>query len=172
MNNIIPNTPLTLTAITDKFFYAGQTVQFTATATDVESAVQTLTFSLPASPGSATIHPSAGVFTWVIPSSELPGTNLVTARVRDNGTPIMSDGKNFTIVIRPMPQVTSAINGNQLQLSWPVLETGWRLEAQTNALTVGINSTWFTVPGSTSTNQMFIPINPANGSVFLRLVYP
>jgi hypothetical protein len=28
------------------------------------------------------------------------------------------------------------------------------------------------VPNSTTTNQIFISINPNNGSVFLRLVYP
>ena len=171
-NNIIPNTAPLLATITDKFSYAGQTVQFTANATDAESAVQTLTFSLPAAPVGATIHPSTGSFTWAIPNSKLPGTNLVTARVTDNGTPILSGTKNFAIVIRPMPQVTSAINGNQLQLSWPVLETGWRLEAQTNSLATGLSATWFTVPGSTSTNQLFLRINPANGSVFLRLVSP
>ena len=75
-------------------------------------------------------------------------------------------------MIRPMPQVTSAISGNRLQLTWPAPETGWRLEAQTNSLSVGLGATWFTVSGSTTTNQIFLPINPANGSVFLRLVYP
>ena len=171
-NNIIPNTAPSLATITDKFAYAGQTVQFTASATDAESAVQILTFSLPTAPGSATIHPGTGAFNWVIPNIALPGTNLVTTRVTDNGTPILSDTKNFSIIIRPKPQVTSAISGNQLHLSWPMTETGWRLEAQTNSLITGIGSGWFTVPGSTGTNHMFIPINPANGSVFIRLVYP
>ncbi len=171
-SNIIPNTAPVLAAITDKFSYAGLTVQFTASATDAESAVQTLAFSLPTTTGSATIHPVTGAFTWTIPSGTMPGTNLFTARVTDNGTPILSDTKNFAVVIRPMPQVTSAITGNQLQLSWPVTETGWRLEAQTNSLATGIGSGWSTVPGSTGTNQLFIPINPANGSVFIRLVYP
>lgn len=171
-NNIIPNTAPTLAVITDKFTYAGQTVSFTATATDAESAVQTLSFSLPTAPGSATIHPSTGVFNWVVPNNELPGTNLVTARVTDNGTPILSDTKNFAVVIRPKPQVTTAITGNQLQLAWPALELGWRLEAQTNSVGAGISNDWFTVPGSTATNQVSIPINPDNGSVFFRLVYP
>ncbi len=171
-NNIIPNTAPVLATITDKFAYAGQTVSFTATATDAESVVQTFTFSLPTAPGSATIHPNTGVFSWVIPSSELPGTNLVTARVTDNGMPILSDTKNFAIVIRPKPQVTSAINGNQIQLAWPATATGWRLESQTNSLSTGISYNWFTVPGSTATNQISIPISPANGSVFFRLVYP
>jgi hypothetical protein len=32
--------------------------------------------------------------------------------------------------------------------------------------------TWFDVVGSRVTNQMFIPINPASGSVFYRMIYP
>jgi hypothetical protein len=76
-----------------------------------------------------------------------------------------------TIATNPT-NVTAVVNGNQYQLNWPATHTGWRLEAQTNSLSVGLSSNWATVPGSTATNQMFIPINPANGSVFFRLVYP
>ncbi len=68
--------------------------------------------------------------------------------------------------------VTATVSGNQYHLGWPATHTGWRLEAQTNSLNVGLSSNWATVPGSASTNQVFIPINPANGSVFFRLVYP
>jgi len=55
----------------------------------------------------------------------------------------------------------------QLQLSWPQDHLGWVLQIQTNNL--GTN--WTTVPGSTNNDQMAIPINPANGAVFLRLMY-
>jgi len=65
-----------------------------------------------------------------------------------------------------------SLAGNALQLSWPSDHTGWRIEAQTNSIAVGIGTNWFTVSGSDATNQIFLPINPANGSVFLRLVYP
>jgi hypothetical protein len=54
-----------------------------------------------------------------------------------------------------------------LQLSWPQSYTGWRLLTQTN----GLGTTWFTVPGSTTTNQITVPINPANGTVFYRLAF-
>lgn len=68
--------------------------------------------------------------------------------------------------------ITAVVSGNQYQLSWPVSHTGWRLEAQTNSLNVGLSSNWSTVTGSTATNQISVPINPAHGSVFFRLVYP
>lgn len=76
-----------------------------------------------------------------------------------------------TIATNPT-NVTAVVAGNQYELSWPATHKGWRLEAQTNSLSVGLSSNWGTVAGSTATNQMFIPINPANGSVFFRLVYP
>jgi autotransporter-associated beta strand protein len=79
---------------------------------------------------------------------------------------------NVAVVATTQPQFTATPGGSQLQLDWPGTHTGWRLEAQTNSLSAGIGETWFTVSGSTATNQMFLPIDPANGSVFLRLVYP
>jgi regulation of enolase protein 1 (concanavalin A-like superfamily) len=75
------------------------------------------------------------------------------------------------VTIAP-PQLGSSLNGSQLQLTWPSDHIGWRLEAQTNSSDVGLATNWSTVSGSTSTNEMFVPINAANGSVFFRLVYP
>jgi hypothetical protein len=49
---------------------------------------------------------------------------------------------------------------------------GWRLQIQTNSLSEGIGTNWATVPNSASVNSTNIVIHPANGSVFLRLVYP
>lgn len=62
--------------------------------------------------------------------------------------------------------------GNQMELSWPQDHLGWRLQAQTNNLTAGIATNWFEVVGSSATNNVFIPIDLNNGSVFLRLIYP
>ncbi len=76
-----------------------------------------------------------------------------------------------TIATNPT-NITAVVSGGQYDLSWPASHTGWRLQAQTNSLSVGLSSTWFEVAGSTSTNHVIIPINPANGSVFFRLVYP
>jgi hypothetical protein len=60
----------------------------------------------------------------------------------------------------------------QLQLSWPQDHLGWRLQIQTNSLSSGLGANWVTVPNSTNVNQISIPINPANGAVFLRMIYP
>ena len=47
-----------------------------------------------------------------------------------------------------------------------------RLEAQTNAPGVGLGANWVSVANSIATNQITIPLNTANGSVFFRLTYP
>jgi glucose/arabinose dehydrogenase len=62
------------------------------------------------------------------------------------------------------------MSGNLLDISWPV--AGGRLETQTNSPGVGIGSNWVTVPDSTTTNHVVVPIDPANGSVFYRLALP
>jgi len=64
------------------------------------------------------------------------------------------------------------VSSGQLQLSWPQDHLGWRLQIQTNDLSAGLGTNWTVVTGSRATNQIFIPINRTNGSVFLRLVYP
>jgi pectate lyase len=68
--------------------------------------------------------------------------------------------------------ISVAVVGTALHLSWPADQTGWRLEVQTNDLAVGLTPNWFPVPGSSATNQINLPIDPAHGSVFYRLVYP
>jgi hypothetical protein len=62
--------------------------------------------------------------------------------------------------------------GNQVHLDWPLDHTGWHLQVQTNSPGVGIGTNWSTVSGSSLTNQLALPMNSANGTVFFRLVHP
>jgi hypothetical protein len=68
--------------------------------------------------------------------------------------------------------LTATVAGANLQLSWPADHIGWRLETQTNSTAVGLRTNWFTVSGSSSTNQLSLPVNQVNGTVFFRLAYP
>jgi autotransporter-associated beta strand protein len=71
--------------------------------------------------------------------------------------------------------ITFSVSGNVLTLTWPPDHTGWRLLAQTNALSIGLvpsTNAWVTVPNSANVNTTNITVNPANGTVFYRLVYP
>jgi hypothetical protein len=72
---------------------------------------------------------------------------------------------------QPANLVTQA-GGGQLQISWPQDHLGWRLQIQTNDLTGGLGTGWVTIPNSTNVDMVNIPIDPMDGAVFLRLVYP
>jgi autotransporter-associated beta strand protein len=77
-----------------------------------------------------------------------------------------------TPTVNPNPtNIVFSVTNNQLILSWPADHIGWQLQAQTNSLSVGLSTNWANVSGSTSTNQIAVPINLANGSVFYRLTY-
>jgi hypothetical protein len=67
--------------------------------------------------------------------------------------------------------LTVQVTGNKLTLSWPDDHIGWRLQVQTNSLAQGLSTNWYDIAGSTSTNQMAIPMDATDGSVFYRLMY-
>ena len=81
------------------------------------------------------------------------------------GIPAPSVNQNPTNIV-------ASVSGNQLTLAWPADHTGWQLQVQTNSLSIGLGTNWVQVSGSTSVNQVVVPMNPTNGSVFYRLVYP
>ncbi|MGH7951445.1 MAG: carbohydrate-binding protein [Limisphaerales bacterium] len=94
-----------------------------------------------------------------------------------SATNAAGESANSTAVsVRPVsltpPHVNFGTEGGQLQIVWPQNRTGWTLQVQTNSLEAGIGTNWVTVPDSEATNQIMMPMNPANGSVFFRLVYP
>jgi hypothetical protein len=68
--------------------------------------------------------------------------------------------------------ITAAASGNLFNLSWPADHTGWRLQAQTNSLSVGLSTNWVTVANSVLTNRMIFTIDPTVGCVFYRMVHP
>ena len=84
-----------------------------------------------------------------------------------------------TITASPAPQLNSSISGANLVLSWTGPSpnpneynyTGWQLQAMTNSVKVGISTNWANVIPSVNVNQVIIPINLTNGTVFYRLMY-
>ena len=64
------------------------------------------------------------------------------------------------------------VSGGDLILQWPADHTGWTLQVQTNSLNVGLNTNWSSVAGSALVNSVTNAINPENGAVFYRMVYP
>jgi hypothetical protein len=70
------------------------------------------------------------------------------------------------------PKIASAVSNGQFRINWPADHMGWLLQAQTNSPGTGLRANWGTVPGSGNTNEVMIPINRSNGSVFFRLTRP
>ena len=103
-------------------------------------------------------------FSTILPAT--PGPDMVwrTSTLASDGT--------LRIISTTAPNMTSQVAGNRLSIAWPPDHLGWHLQAQTNALNVGLTITWFDVANTTGITNYTTTINPANGSVFYRLVYP
>jgi|GEM_PF-2599947 len=66
--------------------------------------------------------------------------------------------------------LTNSVSGGVLHLSWPPSQ-GWRLQMQTNSLSVGLRTNWTYITDGTlsSTN---IPVDHTKPTVFYRLMWP
>lgn len=108
-------------------------------------------------------------FTVNLPATDASGLiNYTWANtIASNGKITLTSGLSTNA-----PTLANVVSGNTLDLSWPVDHTGWTLQVQTNTLTVGLSNNWLPVAGSTATNHMIMPLNPANPAVFYRLTLP
>jgi hypothetical protein len=110
---------------------------------------------------------SYGVPTFSAVQSITPGQTVTwdLSNLAVNGTVKVASVMNVAVSITPVA------SGGNLTLTWPLSQTGWTLQMQTNSLAVGLGTNWITVPGSTATNQVTLPIIPAPLSGFFRLVF-
>jgi len=117
MPNFLPqsgNTAPVLDPIGNKVLYYGQTLAFTATASDSDVPAQVLTFSLDPTPPAGASITGAGAFTF---TPTALGTNTITVRVTDSGSPPLSDFETITVQVLQTPNLTSLRNGNNLEFT-------------------------------------------------------
>ncbi len=100
---------------------------------------------------SVTILPAVGV-TGVFD----PRTGILTI----SGTPIPTTPTNLLV----------SADGSRVNLNWPTNYLGWSLQVQTNSLSVGLSTNWFTIPGSSSVTSTNYPLLNG-GAVFFRMFY-
>jgi hypothetical protein len=105
---------------------------------------------------------SSGNFSSITPAT--PGEGLEWEFNPTSGTLSVVS----TVVTPPTMQFVST-STNTLVVSWE--GSGFQLQAQTNSVGVGLSTNWGNYPGGTG-SPVIVPIDPANGSVFLRLVSP
>lgn len=116
--NVLPNTPPILAAINDAELVIGQSLVFTAAASDTNMPAQTLAFALGAgAPVGASIDSVSGQFRWT--PSVAPGTNAISVIVTDSGTPSLTATQTFHVMVYTIPSIGVSFPGGQLQLSWP-----------------------------------------------------
>jgi hypothetical protein len=122
LNGVAPsNTPPVLAAITNRTVNVGQTVAFTAGATDTDQPLQTLTFALLTGPTNATLNTSSGAFSFRPLVAQANSTNNFTLKVSDNGTPSMSATQSFAVVVNPLfAPVASSISAAGGQFGFSV----------------------------------------------------
>jgi hypothetical protein len=109
----------------------------------------------------------SGSFTALSPVT--PGINMAW-----NTNTLTTDGilRVLSTVNTGRTNIGFTVSGNQLTLSWPMDHVGWRLQVQTNSQTTGLRTNWVDVAGSTTVSNVTVTINPTNGSVFYRMLYP
>lgn len=126
--------------------------------------VQSAAFGQTPTLATSVSSPYSGTFSSILPAA--PGPNLAW-----NTSTLATDG-TLRVVSTSPGRLTTQMAGNQLTLSWPSANIGWRLQQQINPITVGLSNNWTVVSGSTTTNNVTVTVNPTNGAVFYRLIYP
>lgn len=105
------------------------------------------------------------------PSGNFANAASVAIYPAGTGTFNPATGELTIMAIPGAPTLNVVQTGNALDFSWSNLNGVYHLQAQTNGLSVGISPNWFDYSGGT-TNSLSVPIDPANGAVFYRLVAP
>jgi len=152
------NSAPVLGAIGNQIIVLGQTLAFTASATDADQPPQTLTFSLGSGAPAGAAVTSSGQFSWTPTAAQSPSTNAITVIVTDNGTPPLSASQSFTVVVyapntppvlAPVPNQTVYAN---TPLSFTASATDTDQPPQTLTFTLGLGAP---AGASITTNGLF-----------------
>ncbi len=104
----------------------------------------------------------SGGFANIFPASPGGGLGWNTSTLLADGTLRVTSAAN------PQPtNIVFSASGGQLSFSWPSDHTGWTLQVQTNKL---LGTNWVDVSGSSTTNHVFIPIDPNTKDAFYRMI--
>jgi hypothetical protein len=130
----------TLAPISNQTVNVGQTVAFTASATDTNSPQPSLNFSLLNGPASATlaqINNTKANFNWRPAVTNANSTNVVALMVAVSNSPGLSATQNFTITVNPLPlpTVSSVVWNNgrlTLDVTNSILGPDYSVQASSN----------------------------------------
>lgn len=114
------NHPPNLLPISDKYVVLGETLSFTANATDPDAG-QTLTFTATGMPLGATLNSGSGLFQWTPASAQAPSTSTVNFTARDNGVPQLDATRTFNIYVSLPPQIVINHTTGTITMSLPAI---------------------------------------------------
>jgi hypothetical protein len=134
-NNSWINSAPVLAPLSNHVLTLGQTLSFTASATDADSPPQVLVFSLLAgAPSGAVVNPASGLFSWT--PATAPTTNSISLEVSDNlsGPGGLSATQTFSVIVLPPPYLNAArLQRSQFAFSWLALAGQiYQVEYKTN----------------------------------------
>ncbi|MGC3961456.1 MAG: putative Ig domain-containing protein [Verrucomicrobiota bacterium] len=153
------NAAPSLVAIASRVVHAGTLVTQTNEASDTDLPANILSYSLLTPPANSGIVPSSGIFSWQTGDSDANTTNNITVLVTDNGIPVLSDTKGFTVTVLPRPLIQQIeLAGTNVVLTWSAIgDTVYRVQAKTNLA----DTTWFDLtPDVTATDSTASRIEP------------
>ena len=113
-----PNTPPTLAPIANQTVNVGQTVAFTASATDTDQPPQTLTFALLAGATNATLNTNSGAFSFRPLVTQANSTNNFTCKFPTTARPALSATQSFSVVVNPL----SAPGISNISFAWRAIQ--------------------------------------------------
>jgi hypothetical protein len=112
------NSPPQLSFQNDWTVTAGDLLGFSATATDSDLPAQIMSFAIdPGAPPGAAIDAASGAFTWT-PTETDAGTNTLTLRVTDNGSPANSTPGLLRVVVLPALRATIGRSGEAVSITF------------------------------------------------------
>jgi hypothetical protein len=127
------NTPPELLYPNNSVIDAGELLSIAVTAYDTDEPLQLMTFSIdPGAPAGVNIDPASGAFTWT-PEEANVGTNLISLRVTDSGSPAFSTSGTLQVVVRPALRLTITQTENGVAIGLNALQNHtYRAEYKTD----------------------------------------
>jgi hypothetical protein len=106
-----------------------ETYSATATATDADSPINGLSFSLTQAPEGASIDSNSGQIQWTPTLSETGATHTFAVKVVDDGSPQLSDSKSFSVLV------------NEFNVALDLVVPETQSINETDTLTFGLSAT-------------------------------
>jgi hypothetical protein len=156
------NSPPVLAPIATRTIHAGTTLLITNSATDSDIPANTLAFSLDSgAPGTSSIDPVTGLFSWTPDNTYTFTTNAITVRVTDDGTTPKSDAKTFDVIVVVAPTIENiSISSNIATMTWSAIAgQSYRLQYKSEPGGTNWNDILPDVTASSSTASKTDPLN-------------